>query len=238
MMTKAHSPPGTGGDVAAMASRQSPNHKQQQAEQESINQHPVTIIGLNMIGCELAEQLAKLGVGRFVLIDPGMVRKADLRTQGFQEDEVGVAKVYAAADRLQKISGSIDVQTFAAGWHPSENMAPQGAVIVLAGCGISVRRQTFDQMLLRGKTPCLLDVRASGDTFQCFCVPRDLHDAVHGYGQSLKPMDDPASGFRAGQTTPCCAAMAAGVLCAMSATGSCASTAASGTPGWISACAP
>jgi molybdopterin-synthase adenylyltransferase len=93
-------------DNQAKKEKQKPNG---QVDQETINQHPVAIVGLSAVGSVLAEQLAKLGVARFVLVDPGMVRKSDLPGQGFHEDEMGMAKVFAVADRLQKIRGSISV---------------------------------------------------------------------------------------------------------------------------------
>jgi hypothetical protein len=64
--------------------------------------------------------------------------------------------------------------------------------------------------LLRGKAPCLFDVRASGEAFQCFCVPRDNPEMMHVYSKSIQPMDEiPPQGCSAR------AAMAAGALCAM-----------------------
>lgn len=63
----------------------------------------MAIVGLGAIGSQLAECLAKLGVSHFTLIDPDVVSEVNLGAQGFYEDEVGLAKVHAVADRIQRI---------------------------------------------------------------------------------------------------------------------------------------
>jgi hypothetical protein len=184
-------------------------------DQRAINRHPVAIVGLGAIGSQLAEQLAKLGVEQFVLLDPDVVSRVNLAVQGFYEEEVGMAKVHAVADRLQKIRHSLGVETFAQPWRPNTDCLPRHAVVFAAVDSISVRRQLYDQQLLRRKAPCLFDARMSAETFQCFGVPRDRPDLIHAYGQSLFPQAEAHRERCTARATIYCAAMAAAALCAM-----------------------
>ena len=185
-------------------------------DQEAINRHAVTIVGLGAIGSQLAEQLAKLGVTCFVLIDPDVVSQANLAVQGFYEEEVGMAKVHAVADRLQKIRHTISVETLAQPWRPDDAATvPRGSVIFAAVDSISVRRQLYDRELLRRKAPCLLDARMSAEAFQCFCVPRGCPEVLHAYGKTLFPQAEAHQERCTARSTIYCAAMAAAALCAM-----------------------
>lgn len=184
-------------------------------DQEAINRHTVTIVGLGAIGSQLAEQLSKLGVTRFVLIDPDVVSEVNLGVQGFYEDEVGLSKVHAVEGRLQKVRSRAQVSAHPEPWQPGADSIPERSVIFAAVDSISVRRQLYDQELLRRKAPCLLDARMSAEAFQCFCVPRGCPEVLHAYGKTLFPQAEAHQERCTARSTIYCAAMAAASLCAM-----------------------
>lgn len=183
--------------------------------QEAINAHPVAIVGVGAIGSQLAEQLAKLGVMRFTLIDPDVVSAVNLGVQGFYEDELGLPKVHALEDRLKKIRRQIQVTSHTQPWAAGQSLIPPGSVIFAAPDSIGVRRALYEHELLRGRALCLLDSRMSAEAFQCFCIPRDSPEALRAYGRSLFPASQAHRERCTARATIYCAAMAAAALTAM-----------------------
>jgi proteasome lid subunit RPN8/RPN11 len=57
------------------------------------------------------EQLARAGVGRFVLLDPDVYQPSNIGTQHCYADEIGVAKVDALAARIKRINPNAIVVT-------------------------------------------------------------------------------------------------------------------------------
>lgn len=65
----------------------------------------ICIVGLGGTGSLVAQQLAHLGVRRFILIDPDVVEHTNLnRVVGARSGDVGRAKVHVAADMITRIN--------------------------------------------------------------------------------------------------------------------------------------
>lgn len=80
------------------------------ALQRRLRSATVLLVGVGGAGSWVAQALAHSGVGRFVLCDPDTIELSNLGRQVmFVTDDVGRAKVEAAADRIQQIDSAIVV---------------------------------------------------------------------------------------------------------------------------------
>ena len=71
----------------------------------------VAVFGLNAIGRQVALQLAALGVGRLVLVDPGPVSRRHCAAEGFSAEDVGRPKVQAAAQAAHQLNPLLNIET-------------------------------------------------------------------------------------------------------------------------------
>ncbi len=80
--------------------------------QQRLRDLRVGIVGLGGTGSVVLEQLAHLGVGSFLLIDPDIVEETNLnRLVGAVRSDVGRAKVDVAAAQALKISATAKIET-------------------------------------------------------------------------------------------------------------------------------
>jgi molybdopterin/thiamine biosynthesis adenylyltransferase len=75
--------------------------------QERLPNLTVTVIGVGAIGRQVALQLAAIGVQRLQLIDFDMVELTNTVTQGYFQDDIGLDKVEAAGNVVQRSSPGI-----------------------------------------------------------------------------------------------------------------------------------
>lgn len=84
----------------------------QEAGQTKIGQACVMLIGVGALGCTVADQLTRAGVGKLVLIDRDIVERSNLQRQSlFDEADVtqNRPKAYAAAMRLIAINRHVQI---------------------------------------------------------------------------------------------------------------------------------
>jgi len=180
-------------------------------DQERINRHPVTVVGVGAIGSHLAEMLAKLGVPRFPLIDPDEIDTVNLSVQGFYETEVGQNKADAVAKRIGAISGATTVSPVCGLYSPE--MIESGAVVFACVDSIRTRRTIFRDFC-RNDWTVLLDGRMAAESLQAFCVRR-CSEPLDRYQATLFPAHEARRESCTARSTIYCAAMAAAVLCSM-----------------------
>jgi len=180
-------------------------------DQQSINQHPVAIIGVGAIGSHLAEMLAKLGVLRFALVDFDEVDTVNLGVQGFYEAEVGLPKVEAVRTRLEAIQRETHVETFPEAYRPEA--IPSQAAVFCCVDSIKVRRQLF-RHFCRKDWAVFFDGRMAAESLQVFCVERQA-EALSAYSASLFPSHEAFRESCTARATIYCASMAAAILCAL-----------------------
>lgn len=73
----------------------------------------VAVVGLGGTGSVVAQQLAHLGVGKFLLIDGDVIEKSNLnRVVGAQSTSVGLSKVDSACKLIQEINRKAEVQRY------------------------------------------------------------------------------------------------------------------------------
>lgn len=73
----------------------------------------VFIAGVGAIGCEVAKNLAMMGVGKIVLADYDFVELSNLSRQLlFRDSDIGRGKAIVAAERLREINPHVTIETF------------------------------------------------------------------------------------------------------------------------------
>lgn len=81
--------------------------------QEKIRKASVAIVGLGALGTVAAEQLARAGIGKLILIDRDYVEANNLQRQVlYDENDIGKFKAEIAAEKLQKINSDAAIDFF------------------------------------------------------------------------------------------------------------------------------
>lgn len=95
------------------------------ARLKALHSAHVVIAGMGGLGCVVAEQLARAGLGRLTLIDCGAVGMPDLGRQIlYSHDDLGARKVAAAARRLTRLSPLCEVSTLNQSICPGQPLFP------------------------------------------------------------------------------------------------------------------
>ena len=103
--------------------------------QKGLSEASVAIVGLGGLGAFVALQLAHLGVGTVVLIDPDIVDVTNLnRLVGAVQGDVGKPKVNVYRDLIKEIAPQTCVTTIAESILGTEAVNSTKAVDVIAGC--------------------------------------------------------------------------------------------------------
>lgn len=77
-------------------------------------QSRVAVIGMGALGCVVADQLVRAGVGSIVIVDRDIVELTNLQRQVlFSESDVGKTKAHAAAARLSAVNSSVTIDPIA-----------------------------------------------------------------------------------------------------------------------------
>jgi molybdopterin/thiamine biosynthesis adenylyltransferase len=99
--------------------------------QQALKSARVLIVGAGGLGAPAALYLAAAGVGRLRIIDPDAVELSNLQRQVlFETDDVGVAKVEAAARRLAALNPNVAVEPL------RERLTAENAARVVADCDL------------------------------------------------------------------------------------------------------
>lgn len=78
-------------------------------EQQKLANFAVAVIGLGGLGGHISEQLARLGIGKLILIDADKVDESNLNRQLFAtEKSVGLLKSEAAKERLTAVNSKVE----------------------------------------------------------------------------------------------------------------------------------
>ncbi len=93
----------------------------------------VAVIGCGGLGGYIVEELARLGVGRIVVVDPDVFEEHNLNRQLFSTPaNLGSAKVEAAAKRINDINPAVTLVPVQAAF------SPENGAELLAGCNVAV----------------------------------------------------------------------------------------------------
>ncbi|MFX0186658.1 MAG: ThiF family adenylyltransferase [Candidatus Hodarchaeota archaeon] len=130
--------------------------------QKLVKNSRVLIAGVGGLGCEIAKNLAMLGVGHLDLVDLDIIEHSNLNRQILFADAVmGEPKSTVAATKLQKINPNIKVK----GYHTSlERLDPaiyKAADVIIGGLDSMNARLNLNAQSIRFKKP-LIDGGVAG----------------------------------------------------------------------------
>lgn len=100
------------------------------ANQEKFARAAVGIAGLGGLGSHIAVFLARLGVGRLVLVDFDVVDITNLNRQHYAIKDIGIPKTLALLEQLEAINPYLNYETY------TERIVPANAARLFAGCDI------------------------------------------------------------------------------------------------------
>ena len=81
--------------------------------QEKIRNTSIAIVGLGALGTVTAEQLARTGIGKLILIDRDFIEESNLQRQTlYNEEDIGKFKAEITAKKLEKINSDVKIDFF------------------------------------------------------------------------------------------------------------------------------
>lgn len=90
-------------------------------DQKKLAESTVAIVGCGGLGGTMAEELARLGIGRLILVDGDVFEESNLNRQLFStENNIGEKKVEAAGKRLKAVNSEVKLTLFDI-WFNEEN---------------------------------------------------------------------------------------------------------------------
>lgn len=82
-------------------------------DQKKLAKSTIAIVGCGGLGGTMAEELARLGIGRLILIDGDIFEESNLNRQLFStENNIGEKKVEAARKRLKAVNSEVKLTLF------------------------------------------------------------------------------------------------------------------------------
>ena len=130
--------------------------------QKLVKNSRVLIVGVGGLGCEIAKNLAMLGVGQLDLVDLDIIEHSNLNRQVlFTDAKIGEPKAVVAARKLKEINPNIIIN----GYHTSlERLNPAiylAADVIVGGLDSMNARLNLNAQCIRFKKP-LVDGGVSG----------------------------------------------------------------------------
>lgn len=116
-------------------------------DQKKLAESTVAIVGCGGLGGTMAEELARLGIGRLILIDGDVFEESNLNRQLFStENNIGEKKVEAARKRLKTVNSEVKLTLFDR-WFNEENASIlfSGADLVLDALDSINRRVALER---------------------------------------------------------------------------------------------
>lgn len=82
-------------------------------KQDKLSESTVMVIGVGAIGCEVAKNLALMGIGRLIMVDNDVVEISNLSRQMlFTDEDIGRPKAVVAKEKLVKMNPLIRVDQY------------------------------------------------------------------------------------------------------------------------------
>lgn len=98
--------------------------------QQKLDSASVGIAGLGGLGSNIAVHLARLGVGRLVLVDFDTVDVTNLNRQHYTMKDIGVPKTLALLEQLEEINPYLQYEPY------TERVIPANVERMFAGCDV------------------------------------------------------------------------------------------------------
>lgn len=168
------------------------------------------VVGTGAIGRQVALQLASIGVGTLVLVDPDTVGPENLAVQGFFEKDLDRLKTDAVRDTCLQLNHEISIVQSPERFKRTTFMdAPCDVIFV---CVDSMESRRFIWNVCKDECKLFVDGRMVAEDCRVLVV-RKPHD--HAYYESTLFLDAEAyQGTCTAKTTLYCANVAAGIMVA------------------------
>lgn len=154
------------------------------------------IVGVGAIGRQVALQLAAMGLPRLTLVDYDLVEPVNLGPQGWLEEDLGRAKVNAAADLCQKINPKLAVHEVNSKWRRSlaadllrRDPGRADTRLALFACVDSMEARKLIWETARDHADFFVDGRMAGENMRVLTVH---DDGSHEYYPSQLFTDEEA----------------------------------------------
>ncbi len=130
--------------------------------QDIVKKSIVLIAGVGGLGCEIAKNLAMVGVGKLILVDLDIIEFSNLNRQLlFVDAEIGESKAIAAAKKLRQINPYITIEGYNSSLERLDPILYQNADVIIGGLDSMNARLNLNAQAIRFKKP-LVDGGVSG----------------------------------------------------------------------------
>lgn len=161
--------------------------------QEILKNSRVLIAGVGGLGCEIAKNLAMVGVGHLDLVDLDIIEHSNLNRQVlFIDAKMGEPKATAAAKKLREINPNITIKGYASSL---ERLTPEiykKADVVIGGLDSMNARLNLNAHCVRFKKP-LIDGGVSGYHGHVYTIFPYENACYECYPTPVAEMDDMAA---------------------------------------------
>lgn len=165
----------------------------------------VTVIGVGAIGRQLALQLASIGVQRLQLVDFDTVDATNITTQGYLQEDLGLAKILACQRAILRVDPAIDVEKVQDRYRP--NLAAGTAVFC---CVDSISARSAIWRSLQGHCAFWADGRMLGEVLRVLAAADDASRQY--YTSTLFSQQLAQSGSCTSRSTIYAASIASGLM--------------------------
>lgn len=172
---------------------------------ERLAEVDATVVGVGALGRSVALQLAAIGVPKMQLIDHDNVEPVNLATQGYNENDLGRAKVHATAEACHALNSGIDLTTHERRFRRSDHV---GNVLVCCVDSIDTRR--FIWNAVRDRVGFFADGRMTAEVLRVLIVNDAAARAY--YPTTLFAADRAFRGACTARSTIFTATIAAGLI--------------------------
>ncbi|MHA1143663.1 MAG: ThiF family adenylyltransferase [Candidatus Helarchaeota archaeon] len=124
--------------------------------QELIKDSSVFMIGVGALGCEIAKNLALVGIGRMVLVDVDTIETSNLSRQMlFKPGDEGRPKAEVAAERLKELNPFLKVETYFKFLQEIPLSVYESCDVIIGGLDNIKARLDLNDICLRLKKPLI-----------------------------------------------------------------------------------
>ncbi len=103
---------------------------------EILSSKTVGIAGCGGLGSNCAVALARVGIGKLILVDFDRIEESNLNRQNYYIDQVGQVKVYTLQDNMYYINPDVEVEAY------RKKLGPRNLIQVYKDCDVIV--EAFD----------------------------------------------------------------------------------------------